>query len=53
MGLEIFFQGYVLANYGQATAIAWMLGSLLVGFAVMQMKVFARLKFSTAEQQGS
>lgn len=52
MGLEIFFQGYVLANYGQTTAIAWMLASLLVGFTVMQMKIVARLKFSTAEKQG-
>lgn len=52
MGLEIFFQGYVLANYGQTTAIAWILGSLLIGFAVLQMKIFARMKFSTAEKQG-
>ncbi|MDO8684843.1 MAG: extracellular solute-binding protein [Armatimonadota bacterium] len=52
IGLEIFFQGYVMANYGQTTAIAWMLGSLLIGFAVFQMKIFARMKFSTAEQQG-
>ncbi|MDO8682042.1 MAG: extracellular solute-binding protein [Armatimonadota bacterium] len=52
IGLEIFRQGYVLANYGQTTAIAWMLASLLIGFAVFQMKIFARMKFSTAEQQG-
>lgn len=50
MGLEIWYQGYVLANYGQTTAIAWALGSILVGFAVLQMRIFARMKFSTAEQ---
>ena len=50
MGLEMFYQGFVLANYGQTTAIAWMLGSILIGFTVLQMRIFARMKFSTAEQ---
>ena len=52
IGLEMFYQGFVLADYGQTTAIAWILGSLLVGFAVFQMRIFSKMKFSTAEQQG-
>jgi ABC-type sugar transport system permease subunit/ABC-type glycerol-3-phosphate transport system substrate-binding protein len=51
IGLELWYQSYVLANYGQSTAIAWMLASLLVGFVVMQMRIVGRMKFSTAEQK--
>lgn len=51
MGLELWHQSYVMADYGQSTAMAWVLASLLVGFAVMQMRIFARMKFSTAEQR--
>lgn len=51
MALEIFTNAYVLMKYGYATAIAWMLASLLIGFTVLQMRVFSKMKFSTAEQQ--
>jgi ABC-type sugar transport system permease subunit len=51
MAIELFFNGYVLAKYGFATAIAWMMASLLIGFTVFQMRIFSKMKFSTAEQR--
>jgi multiple sugar transport system permease protein len=51
MSLEIFYEAYIIAKYGYATAIAWMLASVLIGFTVLQMKIFSRMKFSTAEQK--
>lgn len=53
MSLEIFYEAYVIAKYGYATAIAWMLASVLIGFTVLQMRIFSRMKFSTAEQRES
>ena len=48
VGLYIFFNSFVWLNFGKATAAAWILGSLLVGFTVYQLRIIRHLKFQAA-----
>lgn len=48
LGLEIWRNAYMYLKYGFAVSMAWMLGSLLIGFTVMQLRILARLEFRTA-----
>ncbi|MFH0963363.1 MAG: extracellular solute-binding protein [Planctomycetota bacterium] len=48
VGLYIFFNSFVWLQFGKATAAAWILGSLLIGFTVYQLKILRQLKFSAA-----
>lgn len=48
LGLEIWFNAYVYLKYGFAVSMAWVLGSLLIGFTVMQLRILSRLQFKTA-----
>ena len=45
VGLYIFFNSFVWLNFGKATAAAWLLGSLLIGFTVYQLRIIRRLRF--------
>ena len=49
IGLEIFFNAFMFQRFGVATAMAWMLGFLLIGFTVFQMKRLSRMTFITAK----
>ena len=46
-GLKIFEDAYVLLDFGGATAEAWMLGFLLIGFTIYQLRILSRLEFKT------
>lgn len=46
--LLIFFEGFTRLRFGTATAMAWILGSLLIGFTVLQLKRLSSLEFKTA-----
>ncbi len=48
VGLEIFYNAYVYLRFGTAIAIAWLLGFLLVGMTMFQMRRIARMEFKTA-----
>ena len=48
VGLEIFYNAYVYLRFGVAIAIAWVLGFLLVGLTMFQMRRISRMSFSTA-----
>ena len=48
VGLEIFYNAYVYLRFGSAIAIAWLLGFLLVGVTMFQMRRIARMSFTTA-----
>ena len=48
MGLYIFFNSFIWLKFGKATAAAWILGSLLIGFTVYQLRILRRLKFRAA-----
>lgn len=49
VGLEIFVQAFMYLNYGYGTALAWMLGSTLIGFTILQLNVMKRLKYSAGK----
>ena len=50
VGLQIFFNAFLYLRFGYATAMAWILGSLLIGFTIFQLKRLSRMEFRTADQ---
>ncbi len=48
VGLEIFFNAYMFQRFGVATSMAWILGFILMGFTVFQMRRLSKLTFTTA-----
>jgi multiple sugar transport system permease protein len=49
VGLEIFFNAYLYQRFGVATSMAWILGFILMGFTVFQMRRLSKLTFTTAD----
>ena len=49
LGLEIFYNAYVYLKFGYATAVAWMMGALLIGFTVQQLKILRESKFKAGQ----
>ncbi len=49
LGLEIWYNAYVYLKYGYAVSMAWVLGSMLIGFTVLQLRILSRLEFRTAK----
>jgi len=49
VGLEIWYNAFLYLNFGYAVAAAWILGSLLVGFTLWQLRILSRIQFKTAE----
>ena len=49
MGMDIFFNAFTHLKFGYATAEAWILGSLLIGFTVYQLRILKTLRFTRAE----
>jgi len=45
--LRIFYQAFMFLRFGPATAMAWILGSMLVGFALIQLKRLSRMEFKS------
>ncbi len=45
--LLIFFEAFSRLRFGPATAMAWIIGSMLLGFTVMQIKRLSRMEFKT------
>jgi multiple sugar transport system permease protein len=48
-GLEIWYNAFLYLNFGYAVSAAWILGSLLVGFTVWQLRILSKIQFRTAE----
>ncbi|MGO8672970.1 MAG: extracellular solute-binding protein [Capsulimonadaceae bacterium] len=48
LGLEIFYNAFLFLKFGYATAVAWIMGSLLVGFTLYQLRMMKDIKFSAA-----
>jgi multiple sugar transport system permease protein len=46
-GLYIFQQAYMFLRFGPATAMAWLLGAMLIGFTLWQMRMLVGLEFRT------
>lgn len=45
--LLIFFEAFTSLRFGPATAMAWIIGSMLIGFTVMQLQYLSRMEFKT------
>lgn len=50
VGLYIFFNSFIWLEFGKATAAAWVLGSLLIGFTIYQLRILRELKFQAGGQ---
>lgn len=48
-GLEIWYDAFLYLKFGFAVAMAWLLGSIVVGFTVFQLRILSRLQFKTAK----
>ncbi|MDF3129215.1 extracellular solute-binding protein [Kiritimatiellaeota bacterium B1221] len=46
-GLHIFQQAYIYLRFGSATAMAWLLGVMLIGFTLWQLRMLVKLEFKT------
>ncbi len=46
--LKIFYEAFARLRFGPATAMAWIIGSMLVGFTVFQLRRLSRMEFKTA-----
>ena len=50
--MKVFYDAFVHLRFGFATATAWILGAMLIGFTVLQMKRLSNIEFRTAEDKG-
>lgn len=50
-GLHIWYKAFTFLKFGPATAMAWMLGFMLVGFTVYQLKILSRVEFRAAANE--
>jgi multiple sugar transport system permease protein len=49
IGLEIWSNAYLYLRFGYATAEAWVLGLMLIGFTVYQLQILKKVRFTTAK----
>lgn len=47
VGLHIFWESFGYLRFGSATAMAWVVGSMLIGFTVVQLQRLSKLEFRT------
>jgi multiple sugar transport system permease protein len=52
IGLKIFYTTFGQLQFGVGAAMAWVLGSLLIGFTVLQLQRLSRIEFRTAPAAG-
>jgi len=50
IGLHIWWEAFGFLRFGAATAMAWILGSMLIGFTVVQLQRLKNMEFKTAEK---
>jgi len=50
-GLRIFYKAYMYLQFGPATAMAWILGFMLIGFTVYNLRILSRLEFKTTGEK--
>lgn len=48
MGLEVWTNAFMFLKFGYATAAAWVMGSILIGFTVVQVRSLLQVRFTTA-----
>jgi len=50
IGIDIWFNAFMYLKFGFATAMAWVLGIMLIGFTVMQLKILSKVEFRKAQE---
>jgi multiple sugar transport system permease protein len=48
IGLEVWENAFMFLKFGYATSAAWVLGAILIGFTMIQIRHLTRMKFSAA-----
>ncbi len=51
IGLEIWYNAFMYLKFGYATAAAWIMGSMLIGFTMYQLRILRNVRFSAASQE--
>jgi len=49
IGLEIWENAFMYLKFGYATAAAWVMGSILIGFTITQIRTLTKMRFGTAQ----
>jgi len=49
--LHIWFKAFTFLQIGPATAMAWVLGAMLIGFAVYQLRILSKVEFRATTQK--
>ncbi len=47
IGLEVWTNAFMFLKFGYATAAAWVMGAILIGFTVVQIRSLTKMKFGT------
>jgi multiple sugar transport system permease protein len=50
LGMEVWYNAFAYLRFGYATAVAWIIGSVLVGFTVYQLRILRSVRFTTAKR---
>jgi multiple sugar transport system permease protein len=50
LGLEIWLSAFAYLKFGYATAVAWVMGAVLILFTVGRLRVLKRMRFGTARK---
>ncbi len=48
IGLEVWQNAFMFLKFGYATAAAWVMGSILIGFTLVQIRYLVRMRFTAA-----
>ena len=51
LGLEIWRNAFMYLHYGYATAMGWLLASLLIGFTIFQLSYLSKVQFRLAKSE--
>lgn len=49
IGLEIWYNAFIYLKFGYATAAAWMMGILLIGFTLYQLRILRNVRFGVGQ----
>jgi ABC-type sugar transport system permease subunit/ABC-type glycerol-3-phosphate transport system substrate-binding protein len=49
IGLEVWTNAFMFLKFGYATAAAWVMGAILIGFTLIQIRNLLNMRFSTAK----
>jgi multiple sugar transport system permease protein len=48
IGLEIYYNAFMYLKFGYATAAAWMVGAMLIGFTIYQLRIMKNVRFAAS-----